>query len=101
MSQALKAINREDIVNACIFNVEPVKDATEKEIAKIQLDHSDSLKLDNSILDGYKFDQSGFESLKNELMSSSRDGSGGGGGSSLGRKKKGENGSKKVCVSYT
>ncbi|EEB19392.1 ankyrin 2,3/unc44, putative [Pediculus humanus corporis] len=95
LSQALKAINREDIVNACIFNVEPVKDATEKEIAKIQLDHSDSLKLDNSILDGYKFDQSGFESLKNELMSSSRDGSGGGGGGSLGRKKKGENGSKK------
>lgn len=80
LSQALKAINREDIVTACIYNVEPVNDDSEKELAKQQLDQTDSLKMDHSGYDSLKFDQSGFESLKDEL-GPSRD-------SSLGRNQK-------------
>lgn len=69
LGRALSSINREDIVNACIFNVEPVADAKEKELAKQQLDQSasDSLKFDQSGYDSLKLDQSGFESLKDEL----------------------------------
>ncbi|KAK6645214.1 hypothetical protein RUM43_001490 [Polyplax serrata] len=65
LSHGLRAINREDIVNACIYNVEPVSDATEKELAKRQLD--DSFKFDNSACDSLQLDQSGFDSLKDEL----------------------------------
>ena len=44
-------------------------DATEKELAKQQLDYSahDSLRLDQSGYDSLKMDQSGFDSLKDEL----------------------------------
>lgn len=56
LEKALKAIDREDIVNQCIHNIEIVTDDMEKAVAKVQLD------------------QSGFDSLKEEL-GPSRDGS--------------------------
>lgn len=56
LEKALRAINREDIVNQCIHNIEIVTDDMEKAVAKVQLD------------------QSGFDSLKEEL-GPSRDGS--------------------------
>lgn len=49
LEQALNKINRQDIVDKCICNVELVTDDMEKAVAKVQLD------------------QSGFESLKDEL----------------------------------
>lgn len=49
MEQALNKINRQDIVDKCICNVELVTDDMEKALAKVQLD------------------QSGFDSLKDEL----------------------------------
>lgn len=64
LEKGLRAINRDDIVTACIFNVEPVSDAVEKEIAK---QHLDGGGLDQSGYDSLKMDQSGFESLKEEL----------------------------------
>lgn len=60
LEKALKTINRDDIVNQCIHNIEIVTDDMEKAVAKVQLD------------------QSGFDSLKEEL-GPSRD-------ASLGRK---------------
>lgn len=63
----MKAINREDIVNASIYNVEPVNDVSEKELAQQQLDQSGSFQLDNSGCDSLNLDQSGFDSLKDEL----------------------------------
>ncbi|XP_050441271.1 ankyrin-3-like isoform X2 [Adelges cooleyi] len=65
LEKALRAINREDIVNQCIHNIEIVTDDMEKAVAKTHLD------------------QSGFDSLKEEL-GPSRDGS-------LGRTKKNAN----------
>lgn len=56
LEKALRAIDREDIVNQCIHNIEIVTDDMEKAVAKVHLD------------------QSGFDSLKEEL-GSSRDGS--------------------------
>jgi len=56
LEKALRTINREDIVNLCIHNIEIVTDDMEKAVAKVQLD------------------QSGFDSLKEEL-GPSRDGS--------------------------
>lgn len=56
LEKALRTINREDIVNQCIHNIEIVTDDMEKAVAKVQLD------------------QSGFDSLKEEL-GPSRDGS--------------------------
>lgn len=56
LEKALRAINRDDIVNQCIHNIEIVTDDMEKAVAKVQLD------------------QSGFDSLKEEL-GPSRDGS--------------------------
>ncbi|XP_025412128.1 ankyrin-3-like isoform X4 [Sipha flava] len=56
LEKALKTINREDIVNQCIHNIEIVTDDMEKAVAKVHLD------------------QSGFDSLKEEL-GPSRDGS--------------------------
>lgn len=49
LEQALNKINRVDIVDKCIYNVELVTDDMEKALAKVQLD------------------QSGFDSLKDEL----------------------------------
>ena len=49
LEKALRKINREDIVNQCIFNVELVTDDMEKAMAKAHLD------------------QSGFNALKEEL----------------------------------
>ncbi|KAG8230065.1 hypothetical protein J437_LFUL009649 [Ladona fulva] len=49
LEKSLRKINREDIVNRCIFNVELVTDDVEKAVAKVRLD------------------QSGFDSLKEEL----------------------------------
>lgn len=56
LEKALRAIDREDIVNECIHNIEIVTDDIEKAVANVQLD------------------QSGFDSLKEEL-GPSRDGS--------------------------
>lgn len=56
LEKALRAIDREDIVNQCIHNIEIVTDDMEKAVAKVHLD------------------QSGFDSLKEEL-GPSRDGS--------------------------
>lgn len=56
LEKALRAIDREDIVNQCIHNIEVVTDDMEKAVAKVHLD------------------QSGFDSLKEEL-GPSRDGS--------------------------
>lgn len=56
LEKALRDINREDIVNQCIHNIEIVTDDMEKAVAKVHLD------------------QSGFDSLKEEL-GPSRDGS--------------------------
>lgn len=56
LEKALRAIHREDIVNQCIHNIEIVTDDMEKAVAKVHLD------------------QSGFDSLKEEL-GPSRDGS--------------------------
>lgn len=55
LEKALRAINREDIVNHCIHNIEIVTDDIEKAVANVQLD------------------QSGFDSLKEELGSSKDD----------------------------
>lgn len=55
LEKALRAINREDIVNQCIHNIEIVTDDMEKAVAKVQLD------------------QSGFDSLKEELGPSRND----------------------------
>lgn len=63
LEKGLRAINRDDIVMACIFNVEPVSDDVEKEIAKQHLDGG----MDQSGYDSLKMDQSGFDSLKEEL----------------------------------
>lgn len=52
LEQALHRINRSDIVDKCIFNLELVTDEMEKAVAKMQLD------------------QSGFDNLKEELGSS-------------------------------
>jgi len=49
LEKALKAINADDIVNQCIHNVEIVTDDMEKAVAKVHLD------------------QSGFDTLKEEL----------------------------------
>uniref|UniRef100_T1J7N3 Death domain-containing protein n=1 Tax=Strigamia maritima TaxID=126957 RepID=T1J7N3_STRMM len=49
LEKALRKTNREDIVNQCIFNVELVTDDVERAVAKVRLD------------------QSGFDSLKEEL----------------------------------
>lgn len=49
LEKALRNINREDIVNQCIYNVELVTDDVERAVAKVHLD------------------QSGFETLKEEL----------------------------------
>lgn len=49
MEQALKKIGRQDIVSKCICNVELVTDDMEKALAKVHLD------------------QSGFDTLKDEL----------------------------------
>ncbi|XP_047739260.1 centrosomal protein of 290 kDa isoform X8 [Hyalella azteca] len=40
LEQALRQINRVDIVNKCIFNVEPVTDDKERAVAKAQIDSS-------------------------------------------------------------
>ncbi|XP_050526017.1 ankyrin-3-like isoform X3 [Daktulosphaira vitifoliae] len=56
LEKALRDINREDIINQCIHNIEIVTDDMEKAVAKTHLD------------------QSGFDSLKEEL-GPSRDGS--------------------------
>lgn len=56
LEKALKAINREDIVNQCLHNIEIVTDDMEKAVAKVHLDQSE------------------FDSLKEEL-GPSRDGS--------------------------
>jgi len=55
LEKALRTINREDIVNQCIHNIEIVTDDMEKAVAKVQLD------------------QSGFDSLKEELGPSRND----------------------------
>ncbi|XP_071040637.1 ankyrin-2 isoform X4 [Parasteatoda tepidariorum] len=52
LEKGLRKINREDIVNHCIFNVELVTDDVEKAVAKVHLD------------------QSGFDTFKEELGSS-------------------------------
>ncbi|GAB6028396.1 hypothetical protein CHUAL_002561 [Chamberlinius hualienensis] len=52
LEKALRKINREDIVEQCIFNVELVTDDVEKAVAKVHLD------------------QSGFDTFKEELGSS-------------------------------
>ncbi|XP_071440042.1 ankyrin-3-like [Hetaerina americana] len=49
LEKSLRRINREDIVDRCIFNVELVTDDMEKAVAKVRLD------------------QSGFDNLKEEL----------------------------------
>ncbi|PSN43662.1 Ankyrin-3 [Blattella germanica] len=49
LEKALRKIDREDIVNQCVFNVELVTDDMEKAVAKVQLD------------------QSGFDALREEL----------------------------------
>lgn len=49
MEKGLRSINREDIVNQCIYNVELVTDDVERAVAKVHLD------------------QSGFDTLKEEL----------------------------------
>ncbi|XP_046392833.1 ankyrin-3 isoform X28 [Ischnura elegans] len=49
LEKSLRKINREDIVDRCIFNVELVTDDMEKAVAKVRLD------------------QSGFDNLKEEL----------------------------------
>jgi hypothetical protein len=49
LEKALHKIDREDIVNQCVFNVELVTDDMEKAVAKVQLD------------------QSGFDALREEL----------------------------------
>uniref|UniRef100_A0A1B6D724 Death domain-containing protein n=3 Tax=Clastoptera arizonana TaxID=38151 RepID=A0A1B6D724_9HEMI len=49
LEKALRSINREDIVNLCIYNVELVTDDVERAVAKVYLD------------------QSGFETFKDEL----------------------------------
>ncbi|XP_075216189.1 uncharacterized protein LOC142321739 isoform X3 [Lycorma delicatula] len=49
LEKGLRSINREDIVNQCIYNVELVTDDVERAVAKVHLD------------------QSGFETLKEEL----------------------------------
>jgi ankyrin len=49
LEKALRKINREDIVNQCVFNVELVTDDMERAVAKVQLD------------------QSGFDALREEL----------------------------------
>lgn len=55
LKKALRSINREDIINQCIYNVELVTDDVERAVAKVHLD------------------QSGFDTLKEELGPSSRD----------------------------
>ncbi|XP_054713101.1 ankyrin-2-like isoform X4 [Uloborus diversus] len=52
LEKGLRKINREDIVNHCMFNVELVTDDVEKAVAKVHLD------------------QSGFDTFKEELGSS-------------------------------
>ncbi|XP_055948769.1 uncharacterized protein LOC129981785 isoform X4 [Argiope bruennichi] len=52
LEKGLRKINREDIVNQCMFNVELVTDDVEKAVAKVHLD------------------QSGFDTFKEELGSS-------------------------------
>ncbi|XP_076327360.1 uncharacterized protein LOC143234139 isoform X6 [Tachypleus tridentatus] len=52
LEKALRKIGREDIVNKCMFNVEVITDDVEKAVAKAHLD------------------QSGFDTLKDELGSS-------------------------------
>jgi len=49
LEKALRKIDREDIVNHCVFNIELVTDDMEKAVAKVQLD------------------QSGFDALREEL----------------------------------
>ncbi|XP_069685687.1 ankyrin-3-like isoform X5 [Periplaneta americana] len=49
LEKALRKIDREDIVNQCVFNVELVTDDMERAVAKVQLD------------------QSGFDALREEL----------------------------------
>jgi len=49
LEKALRAIDREDIVNHCVFNIELVTDDMEKAVAKVELD------------------QSGFDALREEL----------------------------------
>lgn len=40
LEKGLRKINREDIVNNCMFNVELVTDDVEKAVAKVHLDQS-------------------------------------------------------------
>lgn len=40
LEKGLRRINREDIVNKCMFNVELVTDDVEKAVAKVHLDQS-------------------------------------------------------------
>lgn len=40
LEKGLRQINRVDIVNQCIFNVEPVTDVKERAVAKAQIDSS-------------------------------------------------------------